>query len=91
MATPDERVVVCSRQLDVTKMERTHRIANLRGLRDRTGNNAKQITKQASAARLQPPKISRRSHRLTIESARSVSVADVHRILVGALFRIFWG
>lgn len=40
-------------------------MANLRGFSERTGNKAKQITKQATAARLQPPKISSRSHLLT--------------------------
>ena len=32
------------------------------------GNNAKQMTKQARAARLQPPNTKRRSHRLTVRS-----------------------
>jgi len=44
----------------------TYRIANLRGFRERTGNNAKQITKQASAAKLQPPNTSILSHLLTV-------------------------
>ena len=42
-------------------------MANFRGLRDRTGNRKKQMTKQARAARLQPPKTSRRSHLLTVD------------------------
>lgn len=43
----------------------TYRITNLRGLKDRTGNRAKQMTKQASAPKLHAPKMSKRSHRLT--------------------------
>lgn len=43
----------------------THRITNLRGRRDSTGNKAKQMTKQARAPRLQAPKMSKRSQRLT--------------------------
>ena len=43
----------------------TYRITNLRGLSERTGNRVKQITKHASAARLQAPKTNNRSHRLT--------------------------
>jgi hypothetical protein len=43
----------------------TYRITNLRGLRDRTGNRVKQMTKQAAAARLQKANTSMRSHRLT--------------------------
>lgn len=46
----------------------TYRIANLRGFRESTGNNAKQITKQANAAKLQPPNISILSHLLTVVS-----------------------
>jgi len=46
----------------------TYRIANLRGLRERTGNSAKQITKQANAAKLQPPNTSILSHLLTVVS-----------------------
>jgi len=44
----------------------TYRIANLRGLSERTGNSAKQITKQAKAAKLQPPNMSNLSHLLTV-------------------------
>lgn len=43
----------------------TYNTANLRGFNERTGNRTKQITKQAKAARLQPPKINIRSHLLT--------------------------
>lgn len=43
----------------------TYKMANLRGLSDRTGNKAKQMTKQARAAMLKAPKTSSRSHRLT--------------------------
>lgn len=42
-------------------------MANFRGLRDRTGNKAKQMMKQARAARLQPPNTRRRSHLLTVD------------------------
>lgn len=44
----------------------TYKITNLRGLKERTGKSVKQITKHASAARLQAPKTIRRSHRLTV-------------------------
>jgi hypothetical protein len=43
----------------------THNMANLRGLVARTGKRKKQMTKHAAAARLHPPKTSRRSHLLT--------------------------
>lgn len=43
----------------------TYRITNLRGRNDSTGNRAKQMTKQASAPKLQAPNMSKRSHRLT--------------------------
>lgn len=46
---------------------RTYRMTNFRGFSDRTGNRAKQMTKQARAPRLQAPKMSNRSHRLTVE------------------------
>lgn len=52
---------------DSTSLD-THRMASLRGRSDMTGKRAKQMTKQASAARLQAPKISIRSHRLTTGS-----------------------
>ncbi len=40
-------------------------MTNLRGFGNRTGQKAKQMTKQAKAPRLQAPKINKRSHRLT--------------------------
>ena len=43
----------------------TYKIANFLGFNVRTGIKAKQITKHASAAKLQPPKTRRRSHLLT--------------------------
>ena len=52
----------------------TYRIANFRGLSESTGKSAKQITKHAKAARLHPPKIRSRSHRLTVEVVVSVYV-----------------
>ena len=48
-----------------TNVGYTYSIANFRGLNDKTGNKAKQITKHAKAARLHAPKMSNRSHRLT--------------------------
>lgn len=46
----------------------TYRITNLRGLPiEITGKRTKQITKQASAARLQAPNINKRSQRLTVQ------------------------
>jgi len=54
----------------------TYRIANLRGLRERTGNSAKQSTKQANAAKLQPPKINILSHLLTVVSKSVTAVYD---------------
>lgn len=44
----------------------TYKMANLRGLSDKTGNKAKQMTKQANAAMLKTPKTRRRSQRLTV-------------------------
>ncbi len=48
----------------------THRITNFRGLSvvTKTGNKAKQITKQTRAARLHAAKMSSLSHLLTIEA-----------------------
>ena len=43
----------------------TNNIANFRDCTSKNGNKAKQITKQTKAARLHPPKMSSRSHRLT--------------------------
>jgi hypothetical protein len=40
-------------------------MANLRGVVAKTGKRKKQMTKHAAAARLHPPKTSRRSHLLT--------------------------
>lgn len=49
----------------------TYSMANLRGRRLRIGRRVKQTTKRAMAARLRPPKIRIRSHRLTaIEQRR---------------------
>ncbi len=56
------------------KGRNTYRIANFRGLSESTGNSAKQITKHAKAARLHPPKIRSRSHRLTVEAVVSAHV-----------------
>jgi hypothetical protein len=42
-------------------------MANFRGLSERTGKRAKQMMKQARAARLQPPNTRRRSHLLTVD------------------------
>lgn len=47
--------------------EMTYRTTNFLGFKDRTGSRAKQMTKQAMAARLQTAKIINRSQRLTIE------------------------
>lgn len=44
----------------------TYRTTNFLGFKDRTGSKAKQMTKQATAARLQTAKIINRSQRLTI-------------------------
>ena len=43
----------------------TYKMANFLGVTMRTGNKAKQMTKQAKAARLQAPNTSSRSHLLT--------------------------
>ena len=52
----------------------TNNIANFRDCTSKTGNKAKQITKQAKAARLHPPKMSSRSHRLTATHRQQTSV-----------------
>ena len=43
----------------------TYKMANFLGVTMRTGNKAKQMTKQAKAAKLQAPNTSSRSHLLT--------------------------
>lgn len=50
---------------DSAKGTATYKMANLRGLSVRTGKRKKQIMKQTAAPRLQAPKMSIRSHRLT--------------------------
>lgn len=59
---------------------RTYRMTNFRGFSDRTGNRAKQMTKQARAPRLQAVKMSNRSHRLTVgispEATKSASFLE---------------
>ena len=52
-------------------------MANLRGLSARAGNRKKQIIKQVAAARLNAPKISSRSHLLTVVQRR-VSIDAQH-------------
>lgn len=62
--------------------EVTYRDTNLVGLRARIGRVKKAMEKQAAAARLQAPKISRRSHLLTGERrARQVSRGSRRRRL----------
>ncbi len=56
----------------------TYRITNLRGRRESTGKRAKQMTKQTKAPRLQAPKMSNRSHRLTIRKALGQSTKSAH-------------
>ena len=46
----------------------TYKMANFLGVTMRTGNKAKQMTKQAKAARLQAPNTSSRSHLLTVSA-----------------------
>jgi len=55
-----------TRQNTRTENGKTYKIANLRGFAIINGHNAKQITKQARAPRLQPLKMRIRSHLLTI-------------------------
>lgn len=49
-----------------SKSTDTYKTANLRGLSVSTGKRKKQIMKQTTAPRLQAPKMSIRSHRLTM-------------------------
>jgi len=51
-----------------------HRIANLRGRKERTGKRKKQMTKQAAAPMLQPANIRIRSHLLRANHASSSSL-----------------
>ena len=51
---------------DSANGEATYNTANLRGLSVRTGNRKKQIKKQIAAPRLQAPKMSILSQRLTV-------------------------
>ena len=53
--------------------EATYRMTNLVGRKESTGNKAKQMTKHARAARLQAPKTSMRSHRLTVRRVSYVT------------------
>jgi hypothetical protein len=58
----------------------TYKTTSLRGLpAAMTGKRAKHMTKQARAPRLQAPKISRRSHRLTM-SRRLAFVAAASQV-----------
>jgi hypothetical protein len=50
-----------------------YKMANFLGVTMRTGNKAKQMTKQAKAARLQAPNTSSRSHLLTASARQSKS------------------
>ena len=47
-------------------LDGTHNVANLVGLMAKIGMSVKHITNIAKAAKLSPPKMSRRSHLLTI-------------------------
>lgn len=60
----------------------TYSIANFRGLSDKTGNKAKQIMKQARAARLNAPNMRSRSHLLT---AKRISSVHSNRVFSGML------
>jgi hypothetical protein len=51
--------------VEISGKAHSYRITNLRGLVIRTGQRAKQSTKQARAPKLQAPKINKRSQRLT--------------------------
>lgn len=51
------------------KVEATYNMANLRGFAIMIGHSVKQMTKQASAPRLQPPKTRSRSHLLTVRQS----------------------
>jgi hypothetical protein len=74
MAPPLHGLVVVVCTISRNENGTTHRTANLRGVANRIGKSAKQTTKHARAARLQPPKISIRSHRLTaVEAFVSIS------------------
>lgn len=64
------------------KYGNTYRTTSLRGLaREMRGKRKKHMTKQASAAKLQAPNISIRSHRLTmaLESVPAVVVDQLDR------------
>src|ERR1700722_5010306 len=51
----------------------TYKMANFLGVTMRTGSKAKQMTKQAKAAKLQAPNTSSRSHLLTASACQSKS------------------
>lgn len=57
----------------------TYNIANFLGFSERTGNSAKQSTKQARAPRLQPANIRIRSHLLTRVSSQCLDVLGLIR------------
>ena len=68
----------------------THNMANFRGCGNRMGNSARQTAKQAKAARLQPPKISRRSHLLTIEAVDQYASCDLAGIRSVPSCKVFY-
>ena len=53
-------------ELEGGRGDGTYNMANLRGTAAKMKNRLKQMMKQIKAPRLQAPKMSRRSHRLTI-------------------------
>jgi hypothetical protein len=63
----------------IQRGDRTYRTTNFLGRTERTGSRAKQMTKQATAARLQTAKIISRSQRLTGEHRTFVSLMVSHR------------
>lgn len=68
----------------------TYKIANFRGLMANTGSNAKQMTKQARAAKLQAPNTRRRSHLLTIDRTCQQVSSDFRSCDMGLLVTAVW-
>ncbi len=69
-------------------LDKTHKMANLRGRKLRIGSNVKQTMKRATAAKLRPPKSNNRSHRDTVgDGVSDVSEASSGRQCMRGSFK----
>lgn len=79
-------------RLEKNEKHSTHKMANLRGLKESTGINTKHRTKQASAPRLHPANTSSRSHLLTVAhvSYPASEILRMNSATVDAFLNIIW-